>query len=186
VTSLLQHAAGISVTKYKKGNQVVDLTNIRMKDGMPEIVYCLMLMCTHRKNLGWWSLLTTQLQQDQNGIKNLYKFLLSKITDYLQQMESPLIHTIIELIQSSFTVSLQRDKHILKVCGDLNIKDHKPFITIDQGIIGTVPKSINLPSITCDCHINDPVIDCNTDAKQSCACCNLPSSNTLCTTCAVR
>jgi len=53
VDALLTYVAGLSATRYTVGGQLVDLTNIQIRDSIPELTYAMVLLSDQHRLREW-------------------------------------------------------------------------------------------------------------------------------------
>nr|CAH2618724.1 polyprotein [Krauss' spikemoss associated endorna-like virus]CAI5383962.1 polyprotein [Krauss' spikemoss associated endorna-like virus] len=182
--SILTYVAGIASTKYSIGGHIVDLTKTNIAEGVPELIYALIIMNDNNRLMEWCKLNYVSNVSITNATSRLYNFILNRFVRQIHLIDHPLINKINELIKTSATMMFKRDSILLKAHGSVNITNLLAFEIIDK-IVDFHSTSSPVVRHPNNCHHHQLACNHMVDSNQ-CACCGYAAEpgSTHCACCA--
>ncbi|UTQ50503.1 MAG: polyprotein (domains: helicase - caspase/glycosyltransferase - RNA-dependent RNA polymerase) [Tomato associated alphaendornavirus 1] len=174
--------AGIISTHYTIGGKVVDLTNTPITEGLPEILYAMLILSNNKLVMTWASTLHLHNYSLHNGAINLIDFFINRIAKtFISRLEES-NPWFAKVLSSPTEFARQLKDHAEKLQFDTVFKNLMPTIAMDrQYTLGQnmVSKSFETP-YACTHH----TLECKHSIGQlHCVCCGIQSREPLCDCC---
>ncbi|AFV91541.1 polyprotein [Grapevine endophyte alphaendornavirus] len=175
--------AGILSTHYTIGGKVVDLTNTPITEGLPELIYAMMILTNRKLVTMWSSILHLNNFSSSNGLETLTKFFLSRLVKVSVQIADKVLPWFSGVLSkpTEFAKRLLSSKHPIDV--DSVFAKLLPLLIITK-------QSDNTEPIAPPLHVLDSAIchhhssSCNHSIGDvRCVCCGIMNANAVCACC---
>nr|WJN66646.1 polyprotein [Grapevine endornavirus 1] len=175
--------AGILSTHYTIGGKVVDLTNTPISEGMPELIYAMMILTNRKLVTMWSSILHLNNFSSANGLESLVKFFLSRLVKVGVQLSDKVLPWFSGVLSkpTEFAKRLLHSHHKLNVESVFNKLLPLLIITKRFDVVDPIiPKLHVTDSAVCHHHTKS----CNHKLGDvRCVCCGVHNANAVCDCC---
>jgi hypothetical protein len=177
IDSLLTYISGLTSTRYAVGGQLVDLSNIEIKNGIPELMYALILLSDAKSARAWATF--NYLNYNSAGVTtSIYEVLLTKAVRLCQLVSPDTFSAINDFMTTNFKTMFMRDSAVLLEQTTAKFQDIQPYIIIEG--VGVVSNSTANKKV-CLHHAST----CVHKGSKQCACCgsNFDGEGGYCSCC---
>jgi hypothetical protein len=177
MNSMLVYMAGLTTTRYSAGGKLVDLTSLSVKDGLPELLYVLLILSNNRRLMAWCQL--NYVTIDANNLsETIYQLVISRCLQSIKLSNKDLFNSIEELITNKTQMLYKRDFALLSKQITVNVEELQPYKYITSSWDGNFTNGM-----TACKHLHNR---CDHNGDYNCLCCGLSTNNTtlMCSCCA--
>ncbi|GIM62241.1 polyprotein [viral metagenome] len=167
-SSLMTYIAGLTATRYSVGGKLVDLTNIQVQDGIPELLYTMALLSNQKATRAWCQqhYITVNVYDTS---QTLYDILTKKLLIILKDTLPVVYNQLDEMMNTKFKLMFARDNNILSHKITANYDHIQPFVVLTDKRF-----EVQSSTPTLCCH---HVSGCYHVGKYECNCCAMKTDN---------
>ncbi|AZO92732.1 polyprotein [Arthrocladiella mougeotii alphaendornavirus] len=175
--------AGIISTHYTIGGKVVDLTNTPVTEGLPEILYAMLILSNNKLVMTWASTLHLHNYSLHSGAINIIDFFINRIAkSFISKLEES-NPWFAKILSSPTEFARQLKDHAEKLQFDTVFKNLMPTIAMDKQ--HTLGHSLSSNAIDTPSACTHHSLECtHTIGQLNCVCCGMQSHTPLCECCA--